>query len=473
MAKIVDNLKGIFSKKDKQQLTETIPVVSLYDRFSSYPSAGLTPRGLASLLKEADTGDVYRQMELFSEMLEKDAKLLSVFQARQLAVTRRNQNVVPFSTKPKDLKIAEDVEIAFKGLRHWKHIIGNIADCVPKGFSVNQIHWVYKDGKYTFDDITFVDQKKFRFGKVTDLYSDPNELRMRIDPNRIEFYRGIFSDEELQGSLINGVSLENDLIVRQRFIIARSHAMSGLTSRSSLMRPLTYLYLFKNYDIKWWLKFAEVLLGYRIGKYDTSQPEQKDLLITAIRGLAEDSAAVMSKDSTIEFVEMAGKATSHQIYSDIQKWVDDSYGQLVLGHTGSSQATPGKLGGEDMAKEVKQEFVESGAETVDEAISNDLFKPYVIANYGPQEGYPYCQTDISQALDMEKETKIDMNLQAMGFKLTTRYVKEKYGRPLPNPDDPEDTILTPSPTKVNNNFSPAGGDQTVAADGKKKLLTQR
>jgi phage gp29-like protein len=459
--------------KLSDQLTERIPVVSITDRFSDYPGRHLTPRRLAEILEEADSGYVHRQNELFSEMLEKDAKLLAVFQARKLSVIRRNRTVIPYSTAPKDLKIAEDVQINFKGLRHLNFIIGNIADCVPKAYSVNQINWNQRDRKYMFDDITFVDPKKFRLGKATDLYSDPNELRMLIDPNRIQYYKGIFSDEELANSPVDGVSIENDPMVRQRFIIAHSNAMSGLVARTALMRPLTYLYLFKNYDIKWWLKFAETLLGYRVGKYDTSQPDQKALLITAIQGLAEDSAAVISKESDITFVQMAAQAASHLVYGDLQKWVDDTYGQLVLGHTGSSQATPGKLGGEDMAKEVKQEFVEADAAVIDEAISDDLFKPYVIANYGPQDGYPYCQTDVSQALDMLKETNIDLNLQKMGFPLTLRYAKEKYGRPLPNPDDPEDKILVPSPVASPNSFQNQENDKTVAADGKKKLLTQR
>ena len=461
------------ASKVNDQLTERIPVVSITDRYSDYSTRGLTPRRLAEILEEADSGMIHRQSELFSEMLEKDAKLLSVFQARRLAVVRRNRTVIPYSTDQNDLDIAEATSIAFKRLKHANVIVENIADCIPKQFSVNQIDWDLNNSEYMFNDITFVDQKKFRYGKVTDLYSDPNELRLIIDPNRRDYYRGIFSEEELANCAVDGLSIESDPIVRQRFIIAHSSAMSGLHARTAIMRPLTYLFLFKNYDIKWWLTFAEKILGYRIGKYDVSQPDQKNLLITAVQGLAEDSAAVISKDSQIEFVQMAAQAATHLVYGDLQKWVDDTYGQLVLGHTGSSQATPGKLGGEDMAKEVKQEFVEADAEIIDAAISDDLFRPYVIANYGPQEGYPYCQTDVSQALDMKKETDIDLNLQKMGYPITMRYVKEKYGRPLPNLDDPEDKILVPVATPTANNFQPQENDQTVAADGKKKLLNQR
>jgi hypothetical protein len=59
----------------------------------------------------------------------------------------------------------------------------------------------------------------------------------------------------------------------------------------------------------------------------------------------------------------------------------------------------------------------------------------------------------------------------MGFPITKKYISQKYGRPLPNPDDPEDEVLTPIPS--NNGFQSSGGDTTVAADGKKKLLNRR
>jgi len=406
-------------------------------------------------------------------MLEKDPELLGVFQARRLAVTRRKRDIIPFSNDPKDLELAKETEEMIAGIEGFNKSLGDIADCIPKAYSVVQICREFKDGAYKVVSLERIDQSRFRFGKVSDVYSNPNEFRMLIDPNRIEYYRGFFSDEELQRSPIDGVSIENDPVIRSRFIIARSNAMSGKTSRTALLRPLTYRFLFKNYDVKWLMSFAEILLGYRIGKYDTSQPDQKELLITAIRGLASDSAAVISKDSEIEFVEMLQKSTSHDVYKFIIDWADNGYAKLILGHTGSSQSTSGKLGNEDMAKEVKQELVEADAEILDEAISNDLIKQQIILNHGPQKGYPYCQTDVSQSLNMEKESKVDLNIQQMGFPITKKYVSQKYGRPLPNPDDPEDEVLIPNAKPTNNNFPPTQGDQTVAADGKKKLLTQR
>lgn len=47
-----------------------IAVAHVSDKYSEYPSNGLTPVRLAEIFREADAGDVLRQMELFEEMEE-------------------------------------------------------------------------------------------------------------------------------------------------------------------------------------------------------------------------------------------------------------------------------------------------------------------------------------------------------------------------------------------------------------------
>jgi phage gp29-like protein len=451
-------------------ITDRIATVSLLDRYSTYPSKGLTPERLASLLREADAGDVYRQMELFEEMLEKDGHLQSLFQARRLAVSRRNYNIIAASEDQADVDIADAVDKMIKKIKGWKNGLNDILDCVPKGFSVNQLFWAPKDNQFIVERLRHEHQKKFRFGRITDLDSDPEELRLLVDPRQIESFRGLVPDSELSHATTEGISLEADPQFRRRFIVAYCKARSGNPSRTSLLRTCTYLFLFKNYDIKWWISFAEKLLGYVIGKYDPSQPDQKDLLIKAVTGLATDAAAVITKDSEIEFAEMAQKAASHMVYRDIKDWANSEMSEVVLGHTGTTTGTPGKLGQEDMAKEVKRELVEADAQVVDEAISDDLIRPFVDYTFGPQDEYPYYQTDLSQALDLFEEAQIDRELQAMGFPISKKYVKEKYGRPLPDPKDKEDEIL--APVSPPNPFLRAKST-TIVADSKKKLLTGR
>jgi phage gp29-like protein len=464
-----------FTKKDKQKLTDNISTVSIYDRYSTYPSKGLTPEKLASLLREADTGDIYRQMELFEEMLEKDAHLQALFQARRLAVTRRGYNIIPASDKPKDIEIADDVDKMIKRIKGWKNAVADMLDCVPKGFSVCELIWENHGDKLVVTKIKHIHQKKFRFGKISDPLSDPEELRMLIDPQQINTFRGIVPEDELSRANTDGVSIDNNPVLRRRFIVTYCKARSGNPERTSLLRTCTYTFLFKNYDVKWWISFAEQLLGYRIGKYDPNGVDadgQKKLLEEALHGLATDSSAVISKDSAIEFTSMTERFSVGSLYKDLKDYCNEEASKVVLGHTGSTTGTPGKLGGEDVAKEVKQELVESDAQSTDETITDDIVRLYIDLNNGPQEEYPYYQTDLSQALDLSKEAEIDIKIQQMGFPLTKKYVKEKYGRPLPNKNDSEDEILVPRET-TQTPFPSTVAAKDAAENGKKKLLMDR
>lgn len=84
--------------------TREVAVSQVTDKYSEYPSDGLTPVRLAEIFKEADAGDVLRQAELFEEMEEKDPHLFSQLQTRKNAVTGLDYEVIPFdSDDPKEM----------------------------------------------------------------------------------------------------------------------------------------------------------------------------------------------------------------------------------------------------------------------------------------------------------------------------------------------------------------------------------
>ena len=90
--------------------TQEIAVAQVTDKYSEYPSNGLTPLRLAEIFQEADAGDVLRQMELFEEMEEKDPHLFSQLQTRKNAVTGLDFEIIPFGDDPRDKEIADFIE---------------------------------------------------------------------------------------------------------------------------------------------------------------------------------------------------------------------------------------------------------------------------------------------------------------------------------------------------------------------------
>lgn len=436
MAKKTSTRKKSTAKQEQPAQSE-VTLVSTYDRWSSYPSKGLTPERLSTIFREADDGDVTRQAELFSEILEKDAYFSSAIRALIVGFARRNWNMIPASSgDPKEeKKIADDCTQMIKNIEGWVEHIKDVASFYIYGYSANEIGFTPSDRGYDVPWIKYVDPKRIRFGKISDVNRDPEEMRLLIDTMHLDYYRSFLPENVIQDALVDGLPIQTDPILRQRFILGRYKSNSGKTASIGLMRPLTYLFMFKNYDVKWWIQFAEKALGVTVGKYDVNNPNDKETLMQAVRNIAFDSSCVITKDSDIEFKEMLQKAATHSVYVDIKDWANEEASILVFGHSGSNKSTAGKLGGEDQAGDSRQEAIAELATLVDERISFDLIRNYVRFKYGERDEYPYYQTDISQALDMEKEAKIGTALQGMGAKFYAKDIKEKFGWPLANADD--------------------------------------
>ena len=120
-----------------------VAIRDVNDKFNSYPSDGLTPVRLAQIFKEADGGDLFRQMELFEEMEGKDPHLFSQLQTRKLAVTGLDWEVQPFSQEEADKQIAAFVEEQLKELDGFSDNIMDILDAIGKGISFQEIEWEY------------------------------------------------------------------------------------------------------------------------------------------------------------------------------------------------------------------------------------------------------------------------------------------------------------------------------------------
>src|SRR5512143_3943036 len=97
-------------------VTMEIAAASIRDRWSGYPSSGLTPRRLAAILREADAGDPLRQMELFSEMEEKDAHLYSCLQTRKLSVSGLDWDVIHKGTGNGGQEVTGFIKEALRGI---------------------------------------------------------------------------------------------------------------------------------------------------------------------------------------------------------------------------------------------------------------------------------------------------------------------------------------------------------------------
>lgn len=457
------------SNTDKKLISENLLITGLNDRYSTSPGKGLTPTKLATLLQEADSGNVARQAELFHEMLRKGGHLSSLARGKTKRITRKNYEITTESTDPLDLKIRDEAAKMISKVKGWKKFIGHIMDAQLKGFVVIQNVWKEIDGRIDFVGFKWLHQKNFRFGKTSDTVKDLNDLRLLLDSSSTGKFSEIIPADILKNASKDGISLEYNSLLRKHFTVGIASDLSGFPTDSAVLRTIVYSFLFLNYDIKWWIQFAEKLLGYRIGKYDPNEQDQKAILKEIVQGLANDAAAVISKNSEIEFVEALQKAASAQSYKDIKDYFEADMTKAILLHESANQSTPGKLGSEDTVNDTLQLITEDDGSFVDETVCDDILRVWTEMNFGVREFYPTYKTQVEKETDLLNHAKLLESLQKIGYKISKKYAEGKFGVPSPNPNDPDDEAL--EPIQNANPFIPASSN--VVAASKKKLLTNR
>ena len=311
----------------------TIAAGEINDRYSDYPSRGLNPVKLASILRDADEGNVRSQMELFEEMEEKDAHLFSQMQTRKLAVTGLDWEVQPFSPDDEqDKAIAEWIKDQLLGIENLDDILTDLLDAIGKGVSIMEIIWgVDSDGFKVIEDIRYVHQKKL----VWDWETDDMLVCTEQFPNGIH-------------------------LPKNKFVVHRYKAKSGHPSRAGIMRIVSWMYLFKNYTVKDWVSFCEVYgMPLRIGKYDPGASEaDKQELLDAIVRIGSDAAGIIPETTMIEFKE-ANKTTSADIYEQLARYCDEQISKAILGQTLTSDSGGGSYAQSKTHNEVRHDQKEA------------------------------------------------------------------------------------------------------------------
>ncbi len=400
--------------KQGRPILDELGVTAVRNMYSTYPSRGLTPERLAQIFREADTGEVRRQAELFEEMEEKDAHLSSVLQTRKLAVAGLEWEVVAASREKADESIAAFIKEALFWTENFDGARIDLLDAVGKGFSASEIMWEVAEGKVWVKDLRWRHQKLFTFieqpGSSTEGASTP-----RLLTDAAPVY-----GEELPAN---------------KFVVHRAQSRSGIAPRAGILRPCAYMYLFKNYTLKDWVVFNErYAMPMRVGKFGpgTSEADRK-VLKSAVFNLGTDAAAVISDSTVIELLEQTGKRASADVFQRLTEFCDRAVSKAVLGHTGSAEATPGRLGSENEAREVRQDLLEADAKALAKTITMQLIRPLVEFNFGPGTNLPSFRFKYEAGVDLKALAETYATLvRDVGFScIPEGHIRERFGIPSP------------------------------------------
>lgn len=397
-----------------------VAVGDVNDKYSTYPSNGLTPKRLARIFRAADAGDVREQMELFEDMEEKDPHLFSQLQTRKLAVTGLDWEVQPFGEEELDKTVADFIDKQLKGLENLDGIFIDMLDAVGKGVSIMEIEWgTDASGANIIENIEYVHPKKLVWNPLT----DEMEICTREFPS--------------------GIALPEN-----KFVVHRYKAKSGHTSRAGILRVIAWMYLFKNYDIKDWVAFCEVFgMPLRLGKYNAAASEDdKKALMEAIYNLGSDAAGIVPEGTMIEFIE-SEKTTSVEIYEKFARYGDEQISKAVLGQTLSSDSGGGSYAQGKVHNEVRHDLTVADAKALAVTIRRDIIKPLVEYNFGYGVNIPFFTFDCQDEEDQKETVEIYKTLVCdMGLSIPESHVYKKFN--IPKPENGEKVLKPPIASQV-------------------------
>ncbi|MCC5911331.1 MAG: DUF935 domain-containing protein [Clostridiaceae bacterium] len=395
----------------KKPITREIAISSVRDKLSTYPSNGLTPQRLAQIFREADAGDVYRQMELFEEMEAKDAHLFSQMQTRKNAVVGKDFDILPFSDQKQDKRIAEFIGDLIYNMESLEDIFTDLLDAIGKGFSIGEVIWGY-DGKYVIPEaVKWRHQKNF-FWDHEDIFkviTDEMPMGMEVPPNK--------------------------------FIIHQYKARSGHPSKAGVLRVVAWMYLFKNYNVKDWVAFCETFgMPIRLGKYGPNASEDdKAKLMEALIMIGSDAAGIIPENASIEFKE-SSKTSSINVFESLANFCNKEMSKAILGQTLTTEmGTSGSYAASQTHDGVRQDLVEADCKALAQTVLRDLIRPLVLFNFGETKRLPYIKFHCEPPEDLEKTAKTyQVLIGEIGLPVATEYLYDKFG--IPKPEDGQEVV---------------------------------
>jgi phage gp29-like protein len=424
-----------------------------------HPSAGLTPERLTAILRDAEAGDPYLYLELAEEMEEKDLHYLAVLSTRKQSVAQLDMIIRAASSSPEDQKIAALVrEVLLEGTLPLESVLFDILDAIGKGFSAVEIIWNTAGRTWFPERLIWRDPRWFLFDWVNGetlllrTMGGETEHGAASDANGTSHFkwRGLFARSVPQPFTAP--------LWPFKFIVHVARAKAGLPIRGGLARAAGWAYLFKNYVLKDWVTFTEVFgQPLRVGKYGPGATENdKRVLLNAVTNIGTDAGAVIPDSMVIEFTE-ARQSGSADLYERFCDYLDRQVSKAVLGQTLTTEM-PREGGGSRAAAQVHQavrrDIMGSDARRLSATITQDLVRPLVELNFGPQARYPQFILGLPDDQDVKVFADTISELADRGLRVSQKTVLDKLG--LPEPQEGEPILASARSTPASGTTAHAG-----------------
>lgn len=390
-------------------------------------ASGLSPEGLAEILRASADGYARPYLTLAEEMEERYLHYGAQLQTRRLAIDGITPAVEASDAVPSKIVDAVNALVEDDG---FSDMVATLQDGIGKGYAVSEIMWDLKDGLLYPVDYRWRDPRFFQVDRV-----DLTTLKLAT----LESFEG--------------VPLPPFKFVRH---VPRSRM--GVTIRGGVARCAAWAYMIQSFAMKDWAAFSEVYgMPLRVGRYPVqASVDDRRTLLRAVRNIASDAAAVIPIGMEIEFAKVEGSHGS-AVFGELIRYCDASISKIIVGQTmtaddGSSQSQA------TVHNEVRLDILRADGRGTGRTVTRDVILPFVAFNFGPQPVYPRVTFPVAEPDDITALTTALVGLVPLGLRVGAGEVRGKLGLSEPEKDD---ELLKPATPAA----PPPGQDDPNAAAG--------
>jgi len=451
-------ITAIAREKAKQRLNssshgEIIPTIGLWNQ-ATRVGGNLTPAVISSIIRESDTGNTRRLIDLANECRQQDSHLQAVLGTHEESISGLAWQVVPptpySATKPrlKDKKAAAFCEEQLRKNPNTQRLISDLAGAYFYSYAVVEIVWRKVGGKLIPD----------RF--------------VHVAPRRLRFRR-----EDGLLVLCDDGSTEVDLAAHpNKFIVCQPRVNGDTPNREGLARALVWMSAMRRWLIGDWLLTGEMSWKpWRIATYkkDNAGIKDREDLETIVRRMTTDFTAIIPDSTTIDVKWPAGSSSAKSTHSELCTMLANEMSKAVLGQTETTQASSSSGYAQASIHDgVRRDLRESRAKQIAADITRDLIGAMIRLNFGDAVDLPRFAFVTQDALDLKSFGEALKNFRDAGARIPEAWAFEQAGIPEAKKGErilgdpvPGDIIdEKPGPEKPAESVEPAEEEKPDAAE---------
>jgi phage gp29-like protein len=382
-----------------------------------------------SMVRDFRTAFIY-----YRELHEKDDDVSSALEMLKLATLARERSVVPGDDSSLGQEVADFIQEQIDHVPGWHEVLEALLDAPAYGVSIAEMLFDTSEGQVELVDVKDRPQELFSFNPQYLLQNGP--MRLMSNPFAID---------------------GGDLVPEEKFLIYTFRPRSGNRRGRPLLRRVFWPSWFKRQALRMWLRYGEKGPGTAAVMYPTgANNDEKQKALAAAEAVVNSIAvAVPENFSMVKELLTSARAQNPSVYEHLIDQMAANISRAIVGQTLTSRGNEGGTGSKALGGVHMKMFFLKDVETaikLESVINDQLVKPLVLWNFGPNAPMPKFTIDKEDEQDLVQRILIDRSAQGMGVPITQEYMMERYGYEVPAAGD---VVLTP----------PAGAVATAIGTG--------